>query len=75
MVVKKPTPLQEFIALEQLEKRSSVYVDPDSDLCAHLRYVQIAEAERHQITCFNLWRKGKCVWHKSVSRSRREMFT
>jgi hypothetical protein len=61
MAVKKPTPLQEFIVLENISKRSSVYVDPDSDLCAHLRYVQIAEAEQRKVTCLNLWKKGNGI--------------
>lgn len=40
MVARKPTSFDSNISVEHFSKRSSVYIDPESDLYAEIRYLQ-----------------------------------
>ena len=57
MVARKPTSI-DSISLEI--QRSSIYIDPDSDLYAELQYLKSAE-NKNCINCLQLWKSSSSI--------------
>jgi hypothetical protein len=60
MVARKPTSFDSHSSVDRFNKRPSVYIDPDSDLYAEIRYLQSIQ-KTQCISCVQIKRTSSTL--------------